>query len=538
MQPVLSTEETRRLEDLIEKDGTSKAELMELAGEFAASVVEKRNPKRVVVLVGFGNNGGDGWVAADVLRQKGIAVDVVSPVEPDEIPAALARHVARRTAARDVDVHVGPSKDELAELVEGADIVLDAILGTGFHGELRPPFSIWIPTLNDLEAYVVSVDVPSGLDSDTGVVAGACVRADETATMLATKMGLYSADGPEYAGDVVCGELYEKLAEVIDEVDNAAEIVVPGDLYDCIEPLPASVDKYSRGSVLVVAGSATYPGAAMMAAKSAARAGAGYVTVAAPDACANLIRMALPSVPVVAVPSDSRGSFGAAAKQVISDIAGKYDCVLCGPGMTTAAGCLGVVTGLIEQDMPLILDADALNCLARACIDGLDDAPEMYRREAPLILTPHYRELSRLVADEPVHDLGTAISAAQRIVWGAGSDNMVVVAKGPTTAVVGVERTLLPPAGPASLATAGSGDVLAGILAGTVATAHAEADDWGLLCAYAVSVHSNTGYAAAAAMGDKSVIATDLIDMIGAALQMVEDEALEDLGLDAGSEEE
>lgn len=190
MQPVLSTEETRRLEDLIEKDGTSKAELMELAGEFAASVVEKRNPKRVVVLVGFGNNGGDGWVAADVLRQKGIAVDVVSPVEPDEIPAALARHVARRTAARDVDVHVGPSKDELAELVEGADIVLDAILGTGFHGELRPPFSIWIPTLNDLEAYVVSVDVPSGLDSDTGVVAGACVRADETATMLATKMGL------------------------------------------------------------------------------------------------------------------------------------------------------------------------------------------------------------------------------------------------------------------------------------------------------------------------------------------------------------
>lgn len=140
MKPVLSTEEVVRLEDIIEREGTSKAELMELAGEFAANEVLKLNPDRVLFLVGFGNNGGDGWVAADILSHKGVDVDIVSPVEPDEIPAALARHVARRTAGRDVHVCVGPSRDELEVLIDKADVVVDAIFGTGFHGDLRAPF--------------------------------------------------------------------------------------------------------------------------------------------------------------------------------------------------------------------------------------------------------------------------------------------------------------------------------------------------------------------------------------------------------------
>lgn len=531
MKPVLSTEEVVRLEEIIEREGMSKAELMEHAGEHIAAVCEAESPDRVVVLTGFGNNGGDGWVAADILQHKGIHVDVVTPVEPDEITSSLARHVARRTAGRDVNVVVGPSRDELVELVEKADLAVDAILGTGFHGEVRPPFSIWIPTINELGPVVISADIPSGLDAQTGEVSSCCIRADKTVTMLAPKIGLYSADGPEYVGDIECAELYDQLDEVIDDVDHAAERIEPADLIDCIHDLPASVDKYSRGSVLVVAGSASYPGAAMMAAKAAARAGAGYVAVAAPDACANLIRMALPSVPVIAIPSDSRGAFGAAAKSIVCEVAEKYDCVLCGPGMTTASGCMQVVAGLLEADVPLILDADALNCLARGAIDGIDKTPELYRREQPLILTPHYRELSRLIGGERVDDLGTAIDAAQKILWAGGSDNMLIVAKGPSTAIVGVEKVLIPLSGPASLATAGSGDVLSGILAGTIAPLHGETDSWGLIASYAVAIHSYTGYAAAAEFGEKSVIATDLIDRIGEAMQLVENDALEDLGL-------
>lgn len=539
MKPVLSTEEVLRLEDLIEAEGTSKAELMEFAGEFLAEEVKQRDPKKVVILTGFGNNGGDGWVAADILQHNGVDVTVVSPVEPDEIPSALARHVARRTAGRDVSVVIGPAKDELAELLDSADVVVDAILGTGFHGEVRPPFSIWIPVVNEHARDIVAVDVPSGLDSDTGAILdGCCINADTTVTMLAPKLGLYSSNGPQFSGYVVCGELYEKLSDVLGDVDHAAEIVGPVDLMDCIEPLPSNVDKYSRGSVLVVAGSAQYPGAAIMAAKAAARAGAGYVTIATPDVCANLIRMTLPSIPVIAIPSDSRGSFGAAAKACVLEVAQKYSCVLCGPGMTTSSGCMQVVSGLLETEVPLVLDADALNCLSRMSIDGIDTMPERFRRESPLILTPHYRELSRLVAGDEVSDLGTATAAAQKILWSIGSDNMVVVAKGPSTAVVGVERVLLPPAGPASLATAGSGDVLAGIISGTIATS-ADVYDWPLLISYAVTVHSYTGFAAAAEYGEKSVIATDLIDVIGGALQMVENEAAKalDEGEHDGEEE-
>ena len=536
MRPVLNCEQVSQLEDLIEKEGTSKAELMELAGEFVAAEAEKLGAKRVVVLTGFGNNGGDGWVAADILAHKVSHVDVVSPVEPDEIPAALARHVARRTAGREVTITVGPSRDELAELIEAADLVIDAILGTGFHGALRPPFSIWIPLVNEMGKKVLSVDVPSGLNAETGVVEDASVRADRTATMLAPKIGLYSADGPEYVGELVCGELYDKLDEVVDDVDHAAEIVEGGDYIDYLEPLPANINKYTRGSVLVVAGSAQYPGAAIMAAKSAARAGAGYVAIAAPDAIANLIRIALPSVPVFGMPSDSRGSFGAAARLDVCDLAKKYSCVLCGPGLTTSAGSIDVVQGLLKTDVPLILDADALNCLSKLSIGGIDKTPELYRRDAPLVFTPHYGELERLVDAGSIDNLDSAISAAQTLTWAVGSDDFVVVAKGPTTAIVGVEKVLLPMSGPAALATAGSGDVLAGIMAGGAALAVPHIDRWELLCAYAVAIHSYTGFIAASKMGEKSVIATDLIDVIGEAMQLATDEALRGLGVqpDAG----
>lgn len=194
------------------------------------------------------------------------------------------------------------------DILAPADIVVDAILGTGFSGASVLLFPFGFPTLNEMDMMVVSADVPSGLNAETGEVEGPCVQATYTATMLAPKIGLYSGEGPEFAGDILCGELYDRLDEVIDDVEHAADIVEPADLIEYFPELPAHVNKYSRGSVLVVAGSSAYPGAAIMAAKAAAVRAPGYVTVATPDPCANLIRMALPSIPVVGIPADTRGA--------------------------------------------------------------------------------------------------------------------------------------------------------------------------------------------------------------------------------------
>ena len=528
MVPVLSVAETRELEDVISRYGVSAAELMENAGEAVAKSVAVYNPTKVCILCGFGNNGGDGWVAADILSHSGIDVDVVTPVNPDEIKAPLARHVARRTQCRDVKVHVGPARDELESLVDAADVVVDALLGTGFHGEIRVPFTIWMDVLEEINPLTVSVDIPSGLDADTGIVKDCCVNADETVTMLAPKIGLFSSDGPTYCGEITVAPLCKERNDALLDIEHTAEKLSAADSFDFIEPLPSNIDKYSRGSALIVGGSATYPGAIIMAAKAAARAGAGYVTVATPDTCANIVRMAVPSIPVIAMPSDARGAFSSLAAAAITQRAQKFDAVLCGPGMTSGVGCIDVVQSLLRTDVAIILDADGLNCLSKSAGGSIDKKPELYRRDAPLIMTPHYRELSRLAGGGRVRNLYTAIQIAQNLVWAVGSSDLLVVAKGPTTAVVSPEHATLPISGPASLATAGSGDVLAGILVGIIASTRS-CGNWELLASYAVAIHSFAGYAAAEKFGERSVIATDLIDLIGPAMQSVEDSALAEL---------
>ena len=196
--------------------------------------------------------------------------------------------------------------------------------------------------------------------------------------------------------------------------------------------------------------------------------------------------------------------------------------------MTSTTGCIDVVQSLMRTDAAIILDADALNCLTKLAGGNVTLHPDLYRRDAPLIMTPHYRELSRLVGGRRIRHLNAALKAAQEVVWAVGSSDLLVIAKGPQTAVVTPERCVLPVGGPAALATAGSGDVLAGILAGTLASTH-DVESWELLASHAVAVHSHCGFAAAKKFGERSVIATDLIDFIGPALQRVEDAAFDEL---------
>ena len=223
MQPVLNIDDVKRVEVALTREGVSVSELMHRAGLAAAQeVLDLGEVDNVVVLAGMGNNGGDGWVAAEALRGQGANVTVVSPVEPDSLPGDLPRQVAQSAVRAGASVLVGPSRDELEDLLATADVALDCMLGTGFHGEVRAPFDIWIECVNACAARVVSVDVPSGLSAQTGQAAGACVVADLTVTMLALKPGLLADDGRDVCGAIVVAPLAEQTDRLVVEEDPVA----------------------------------------------------------------------------------------------------------------------------------------------------------------------------------------------------------------------------------------------------------------------------------------------------------------------------
>lgn len=528
MQPVLNIEDIRAVERRLSDAGVSVSELMHRAGGAAAQeVMHLGDVSRVVVLAGFGNNGGDGWVAAEDLKASGVDVRVVTPCEPENLHGDLAPMVARAAIESGVKYLVGPSRDELDQLLGAADVVLDAMLGTGFHDAPVAPFSIWIDALNSSGARVVSVDVPSGLSAQTGRAPGAVVVADVTITMLALKPGLLSDDGRDVCGSIVVAPLAEQTAKLVYEADPVAWRCETADYIDVLQPPTCVVDKYTRGSVLVVGGSTRFPGAAIMAAKAAARAGAGYVTLAVPEPVANLARTHLLEIPVVGLPADADGTFSNAARAQVAELAARRSAVLVGPGMCVTGGTVGVVSTLLEGKTPLVVDADGLNSIARLTNNALDEFPELLRRSAPLVLTPHRRELGRLVGltgDASPDTLTSALDAARRVVWADGGSEIVVVAKGTATACVGVEVALLPKPGPACLATAGSGDVLAGIMAGLLSRG-IETENLPTLTALACEVHGCAASIAQERFGSRGVMAADIIDSVGVALDAVEDRA-------------
>ena len=528
MQPILNVEDVRRVEQALTREGVSISELMHRAGAAAAQeVLRMGDVSRVVVLAGSGNNGGDGWVAAEELMASGVKVTVVSPIPPDKIKGDLAKMVAVRAISGGVPVVVGPPRSTLEELFAKADVVLDAMLGTGFRGSPTAPYDIWIDTLNMSGARVVAVDVPSGLSAQTGHAPTSCVYADVTVTMIALKPGLLADEGRDACGAIVVAPLAEQAARLVLDEDPVAWRAELPDYLQVMAPPTSAVDKYSRGSVLVVAGSTRFPGAAVLAARSAARAGAGYVTLAVPAPIVSVVQSHLVEVPVVGLPAEEDGTFSAEGLDELARLAERSNAVLVGPGMQVTASTVAACSKLLEVDVPLVMDADALNCLARLTSNRLDNFPELIRRTSQLVLTPHRRELGRLVGlvDNPPESLTSALEAARRIVWADGGSELVVVAKGNATACVGVNTAILPKPGPASLATAGSGDVLAGIMAAQLARTGAEGDALPLMCAYACEIHGYAGSIAAERYGSTGVMAMDVANVVGVAADVVEEHA-------------
>ena len=529
MQPVLDVEDVRRVEVALTREGVSVSELMHRAGHaLACEVLALGEPERVVVLTGLGNNGGDGWVCAEVLTNEDINVQVVTPVEPDALTGNLVNAVAHTAAAAGVSYVVAPSREELIELLADADVVVDAMLGTGFHGEPRTPFDIWIECVNAFATQVVAADVPSGLSAEDGHAAGACVVADITVTMIALKPGLISDEGRDVCGKIVVAPLAEQAEQLAADADPLGWRTSPSDYLPVMLAPSSAQDKYTRGSVLVVAGSARYPGAAVLAARAAARAGAGYVTLATPQPAVAAVQAHLLEIPVVSLPADDYGCFAYEGYDRIANLAERSSAVLVGPGIGGSKALAGLVSTLIDIDVPLVIDADGLNALAVLANHRLDEFPEVVRRTAPIVITPHRKELGRLVGrrNQPPTSLAEQIEDARRIAWASGGSELCILAKGSASACVGVERGILPEPGPACLATAGSGDVLAGIVASLLAQTAGQVSDIPLLAGLACEIHGTAARIAAERFGSRGVMAGDLIDAIGLAADAFETSAM------------
>jgi NAD(P)H-hydrate epimerase len=478
----------------IETKGIPSLELMERAGEGLARVVAEHVPAgRIAIVCGKGNNGGDGLVAARLLRQAGRDVDVLCLWEArwlsEDARAMLERLPGPAPVAYD------------AALLGKAHGLVDALLGTGSAGAPKDPVAGAIEDLSAAAGKVIAADIPSGVDASTGEVPGGAVRAAATATFHRAKPGLWIAPGKAHAGAVTVVDIGIPSGAP----GEAGAGLIGAEVLDGMPRREPASTKFSSGNVVVVGGSRGLTGAPCMSALGAMRAGAGYVTVAAPASLELAFAARLLEAMFVRLPEDDGALAPGALRATISAVA-RADAAVLGPGLGRSPGAQQLVRELVQRiDVPLVIDADGLNALA----GQLD---ELRHRRWPTVLTPHAGELARLLEVESeevgrrrLHHARAAAARSKALVVLKGDDTIVAAPSG---------RVAISPGGAPALATAGTGDVLAGVtgamLAKRLSAAHAA-------CA-AVHVHARAGRLAAAPHGPDGVIASDVIAALPAAL--------------------
>jgi NAD(P)H-hydrate epimerase len=491
LDPVYEAAEMRAVDAwAIQERGVPSLDLMERAGIGLARVAaEAAVAGRLRVVIGKGNNGGDGLVAARRLRGDGHEVDVLTVAPLDEL---------RGDALANLERLPGPAPEPFTpERLEGSGVIVDALLGTGFEGVAREPLAGAITAINAQEAPVVACDVPSGVDASTGEVEGEAVRARATATFHGSKLGLHVEPGRSHAGDVEVVEIgVPRGAPAPRSAGLIAERVL--ELYP---RRGRTGSKFDTGVVLVVGGSAGLTGAPTMAARSASRAGAGYVQVAVPESAQAAIDMRLLEQMSRGLPEHD-GAHSPVGVPVAEEMAERAGAVVLGPGLGRDEGA-GEFARAVASGVgtPLLIDADGLNAHAGRL-------ELLRRRSAPTVLTPHEGELGRLleVDSEEIkaHRVARAREAAElsgAVVLLKGDDTIVAAPGGP----LAVNRGATP-----ALATAGTGDVLSGLI-GALLAKRLPAFEAAALGALA---HALAGRAAAERHGADHVVAGDVIDAL------------------------
>lgn len=558
MLKIVTTEEMRRIETAADAGGLAFDQMMENAGRAVATAIDEwlgAEGTQVLVLVGSGNNGGDGLVMARHLSQMGATVNLYvwkRETEGDKNwDMALARDIPATLMADDGDLQ------KLRALLTEADVVVDALLGTGvtrpIKGDLKrlldevrdhidqrrqPTDELLVaPAEGMVEAdplVVVALDVPSGLNSDTGALDPAALSANLTVTLAAVKRGHVLFPGAGAVGVLVVADI-----GIPDELytDITLEMATPAPIARLLPERPAGAHKGTFGKALVVAGSVNYTGAAYLAAASATRVGTGLVTLAPPQAIYPIVAARLTEATYLLLPHDM-GVLAADAARILSEKVDDYDALLLGPGLGQEKPTEEFLSQLLggqkaarkrrvgfaheeaktERDAsegiklpPLVLDADGLNLMAK--VEGW-----WHQLPTETILTPHPGEMARLIGCETKEVQADRIGCATEMAakWGH-----IVVLKGAHTVVAAPDgrAMVLPFANPA-MATAGSGDVLAGAIVGMRAQGLVPFD----AAAVGAYLHGLAGEMARDALGDTGVVAGDLVGTLPLAIRRLRGE--------------
>lgn len=484
------------------KNGTPGDVLMERAGTSAAYAAMKLTnvgDGPVIVFAGPGNNGGDGLVLARILRDKSYKVLVVLvTIAGKSLSQGCQTNLDRYT--QDGGTILSPGR--MHELPDSAGLVVDALLGTGFRGNIQDEFAECLEKMKEYDCNILAVDTPSGINGKTGEADPKAVPADVTVTFAAPKAGLLFPPGCGFSGSIV-------TADIGIDVDESDDRVIPAlsDVSDLLPARPVDGHKGTFGRLLLIGGSETMPGAPQLMALGALRAGAGLVTLSVPLSAHQLIAGRIPEVlSSCFLPGDVTR---------IPDPA-NFQAAAAGPGMGNSTATKKIITFIMENwSVPLVLDADALNVI---------DNPVKILKEygGPLLITPHPGEMTRLIKCDPTN-ISSRSSAAQKLAESAG---ITVVLKGRPTVVCskdGVSCTI--PAGNSGLATGGSGDILTGIVSSLMAQGM-KPFDAGILGVY---VHGLAADIAIENSSERSLIPSDIASTLGKAFRVIENGRNSDL---------
>ena len=498
----------------ITETGTSGEILMQRAGRYAAAGILKwlketglaQTDPEIVILAGKGNNGGDAFVVAEMLANADYSVSLHCASPESELsgdaltmfrhlPASVRDHLSDTLSAQD--------------LADPLTVIVDGLLGTGFHGSLREPYRTWCRLVNDSGHPVAALDIPSGLDADSGEADPDALVADITFTMATPKTGMFSEAGIRHTGrlrvlDIGIPESF--VNELPDTVECTDFSTVKGKL----KREAFDAHKYTRGHLFIAGGCKLYPGAPLLAAEAGLRSGAGLVTCCLPEHAE--VHADIPKALIVRRLSSGTGFFTARSASELLAMSAKAGAFAVGPGMGTAIECVGFLEKMLAVPVPLLLDADALNLLAEN--PGLIE--KLSGRKNTTVMTPHPGEMKRLAAalglnSETLSRPGLAAAAAERL-------NAYIVYKGPRTIVAAPDgRHAVNLSGCPALATAGTGDILSGMIGAFLLNTTLDPFE---AIRTAVFLHGHTAELTAP-LGSRGFIADDFLPMIGKAMRHI-----------------